>query len=136
MTTTTRTPLADRIAAAPISWGVCEVPGWGHQLDVDTVLSEMRAVGIVATEFGPEGFLPDAPAEKAKALADAGLRAVGQFVPVVLHDAGHDPLPEVVVAMEGLVAASASTVVIAAATGLEGYDERPDLTVDQWDTLL
>src|SRR5262245_53237582 len=24
--------IADRIAGAPISWGVCEVPGWGHQL--------------------------------------------------------------------------------------------------------
>ena len=22
-------PLAERIAGAPISWGVCEVPGWG-----------------------------------------------------------------------------------------------------------
>ena len=23
---------ADKIAGAPISWGVCEVPGWGYQL--------------------------------------------------------------------------------------------------------
>ena len=46
----------------------------------------MREVGIVATEFGPDGFLPDEPVEKADALAAAHLRAVGQFVPVVLHD--------------------------------------------------
>lgn len=129
-------PLLDRIAAAPISWGVCEVPGWGYQLDVDTVLTQMRELGVVATEFGPDGFLPDAPQDKAQVLADAGLRAVGQFVPVVLHDAPHDPLPEVEVAMESLVAARANVVVIAAATGVEGYDERPDLTDAQWDTLL
>jgi inosose dehydratase len=96
----------------------------------------MREVGMVATECGPDGFLPDAPADKASTLAEAGLRAVGQFVPVVLHDAGHDPLPEVETAMEGLVAARASTVVIAAATGVEGYDARPELSDAQWDTLL
>ena len=38
--------------------------------------------------------------------------------------------------MTALVAASASTVVIAAATGAEGYDERPVLDDDQWATLL
>jgi inosose dehydratase len=133
---TPRPPLTDRIAGAPISWGVCEVPGWGFQLDPGTVLAQMREVGMVATEFGPDGFLPDAPADKASTLAEAGLRAVGQFVPVVLHDAGHDPLPEVETAMEGLVAARASTVVIAAATGVEGYDARPELSDAQWDTLL
>jgi inosose dehydratase len=25
----------DKIAGAPISWGVCEVPGWGYQLGPD-----------------------------------------------------------------------------------------------------
>jgi inosose dehydratase len=134
--THTTTPLRDRIAGAPISWGVCEVPGWGHQLAPALVLAQMREVGLAATEFGPEGFLPDAPAAKARVLVDAGLRAVGQFVPVVLHDAGADPLPAVEAAMEGLVAARASTVVIAAATGAEGYDERPVLDDDEWATLL
>jgi inosose dehydratase len=115
---------------------VCEVPGWGHQLGPALVLAQMREVGLAATEFGPDGFLPDSPAGKADTLAAVGLRAVGQFVPVVLHDAAHDPLPEVEAAMEGLVAARASTVVVAAATGAEGYDERPVLDEDQWATLL
>lgn len=131
-----RRPLLERIAGAPISWGVCEVPGWGHQLDVDVVLREMREIGLVATEFGPDGFLPDEPDAKATTLAARELRAVGQFVPVVLHEGGLDPLPEVQRAMRGLVAAHASTVVIAAATGVEGYDARPDLTDDQWIILL
>ena len=47
----------DRIAGAPISWGLCEVPGWGYQLTPERVLSEMRDLGLGATEFGPPGFL-------------------------------------------------------------------------------
>ncbi|WP_405591142.1 TIM barrel protein [Streptomyces sp. NBC_01190] len=129
-------PLARRIAGAPISWGVSEVPGWGHQLEPGTVLRQMTEIGLTATEFGPDGFLPDAPAEKAAALASYGLRAVGQFVPVVLHDPGHDPLPEVETAIAGLLAADAGTVVIAAATGTDGYDARPALDEAGWTRLL
>jgi inosose dehydratase len=129
-------PLSDRIAGAPISWGVCEVPGWGHQLAPDTVLAEMSDLGMAATEFGPDGFLPDLPEDKARTLREYGLRAVGQFVPVVLHDPAHDPLPEVEAAMDGLVAADASTVVLAAATGQAGYDRRPELDDAAWATLL
>ena len=129
-------PLSDRIAAAPISWGVCEVPGWGHQLDPATVLAQMAELGVAATEFGPEGFLPEAPQDKAGTLSEYGLQAVGQFVPVVLHDPGHDPVPEVETAMEGLLAAGASTVVLAAATGGNGYDDRPQLDDAGWATLL
>jgi inosose dehydratase len=130
------TELAARIAGAPISWGVCEVPGWGWQYDATTVLAEMRAVGLAATEFGPDGFLPDEPGDKAKTLADVGLRAVGGFVPVVLHDPSHDPAAEVAVALEGFVAAGAGTLVLAAATGQDGYDDRPALDSTGWSTLL
>jgi inosose dehydratase len=129
-------PVAERTAGAPISWGVCEVPGWGYQLAPDAVLRQMRELGLAATEFGPDGFLPDDPEAKAATLAEYGLKAVGQFVPVVLHDPGHDPLPEVERAMEGLVAARASTVVIAAASGQDGYDDRPVLDESGWATLL
>ena len=128
--------LMERIAGAPICWGVCEVPGWGYQLDRETVLTQMRSLGFVATEYGPDGFLPDRPEDKAATLAEYDLRAVGQFVPVVLHDPDHDPLPEVETAMEGLLAADARIVVIAAATGVEGYDSRPELDDDQWATML
>lgn len=129
-------PIAERIAGAPISWGVCEVPGWGHQLAPDLVLRQMREVGLTATEFGPDGFLPDAPADKAATLASHGLRAVGQFVPVVLHDPDHDPLPAVRAAITGLLAADARTVVVAAATGADGYDDRPVLDAAGWSALL
>lgn len=126
----------DRVAAAPISWGVCEVPGWGHQLTPERVLREMSELGLGATEFGPDGFLPDAPADKAAVLASHGMKAVGGFVPVVLHDPSHDPVPEVRTALEGFTAAGAGTLVLAAATGLDGYDARPELDAFGWKTLL
>lgn len=125
-----------RIAGAPISWGVCEVPGWGHQLTPERVLTEMRDVGLEATEFGPQGWLPEAPAERAAAISPYGLKAVGAFVPVVLHDPGHDPVPEVERELDSFEAAGGDVLVLAAATGQEGYDERPELDDDGWATLL
>jgi inosose dehydratase len=123
-----------RIAGAPISWGVCEVPGWGYQMAPDRVLAEMHDAGLVATEFGPYGFLPAGPAERSALLRSYGLDAVGGFVPVVLHDPAHDPLPDVRRAFAGF--GDARTLVLAAATGRDGYDERPALTGEGWRTLL
>lgn len=78
--------LPRRLAAAPISWGVCEVPGWGRQLAPDRVLSEMAALGLAATELGPLGWLPLDGAEVRARLDRYGLRLVGGFVPVVVHE--------------------------------------------------
>ncbi len=126
----------ERIAGAPISWGVCEVPGWGFQLPPERVLGDMQELGLVATEFGPEGFLPDAPQDKADVLSSYDLAAVGGFLPVLLHDPGHDPLPEVDVFIDACIAAGAGVVVLAATTGQEGYDARPELDESQWAVLL
>ena len=128
--------LAARIAVAPISWGVCEVPGWGWQLSPDRVLADMRELGVTATEFGPEGFLPLDPAEKARTLSAYDLVAVGGFVPIVLHDAEHDPVPVIAAELAGFLAAGATRLVLSADTGLVGYDSRPTLTDAQWQTLL
>ena len=125
-----------KIAGAPISWGVCEVPGWGHQLTPDRVLAEMRDVGMVATELGPEGFLPSDPAALTTLLNSYGLRCVGQFAPVVLHDQDHDPLPDIAASLDAIVACGADVLVLAAATGADGYDARPTLDDSQWATLL
>jgi inosose dehydratase len=127
---------SERIAAAPISWGVCEVPGWGYQLESQRVLAEMVELGIRATEFGPEGFLPTDPKERAAALAEHGLDAVGGFVPAVLHDKDHDPLPAIRTELKAFTVAGAGVLVLAAATGLHGYDERPALDAGGWRTLL
>lgn len=125
-----------RIAGAPISWGVCEVPGWGHQISVDRVLHEMREAGLTATENGPDGFLPSDPQELARTLADHGLTSVGGFAPVLLHERGHDPVPGISGLLDGFVAAHADVIVLAAVSGRDGYDARPELTDDEWTTLL
>lgn len=125
-----------RIAGAPISWGVCEVPGWGFQLSADRVLHEMQQLGLQATEFGPEGFLPDAPAAKSEFLARFDLNAVGGFLPLLLHDSGHEPLPEVDSFIDDCLASGARIVVLAAVTGVEGYDDRPALDELQWKNML
>ncbi|HEX5300892.1 MAG TPA: TIM barrel protein [Streptosporangiaceae bacterium] len=127
---------ADKIAGAPISWGVCEVPGWGYQLEPGRVLAEMQQVGLAATEFGPYGFLPADPARMAEFLAAHHLTAVGGFTPVVLHEPGHDPAPEIERLLDGYDAAHAGVLVLSAATGRDGYDTRPDLDEAGWNTLL
>ena len=126
----------DKIAGAPISWGVCEVPGWGYQLAPDRVLAEMADVGLTATEFGPDGFLPADPAIMAEFLAARHLTAVGGFTPVVLHQAGHDPVPGIGRLLDSYDASGAGTLVLSAATGQDGYDTRPDLDEAGWATLL
>jgi len=127
---------AYKIAGAPISWGVCEVPGWGYQLGPGRVLAEMREVGLVATELGPEGFLPSEPAAMAAVLSQHGLQAVGGFTPLLLHVPGHDPVPEVDHILDGYAATGAGVLVLSADSGGEGYDTRPELDEQGWQTLL
>jgi inosose dehydratase len=102
----------------------------------ERVLKEMADLGIEATEFGPDGFLPDDPAAKAATLASYGLKAVGGFVPVVLHDGDVDPVPMVDKALDGFVAAGGDCLVLAAVSGLDGYDAKPALDNVQWGRLF
>ena len=76
-----------KLAGAPISWGVCEVPGWGHQLPPDRVLGEMASLGLSATELGPLGYLSGDPGDVRELLDRFGLGLVAGFAPLVLHDA-------------------------------------------------
>ena len=125
-----------KIAGAPISWGVCEVPGWGYQLCPDRVLKEMREVGLMATELGPDGFLPREPTTMASVLSQHGLRAIGGFTPLLLHVREHDPLPEVDDILDGYAASGAQVLVLSAITGSAGYDTRPQLDEAGWQRLL
>lgn len=128
--------MADKVAGAPISWGVCEVPGWGHQLAPARVLAEMQAVGLAATELGPAGFLPPEPEAMARVLERHALQAIGGFVPLRLHVAGHDPLGDVEPVLAQYAATGSGTLVMSADTGLSGYDSRPELDADGWARLL
>lgn len=80
------TTFLSRVASAPISWGICEVPGWGAMLPTPRVLSEMAGLGFRATELGAPGFLPTDPAQLKDELGAYDMSLVGGFTPVVLHD--------------------------------------------------
>lgn len=128
-------PHADRIAAAPISWGVCEAPDWGVELPAERVLAEMRTLGLRATELGPTGYLGADP-DAVRALLDRhGLRLVGGFLPVVLHtDAGD--FDEAEAAIRTLAAAGSEVVVLAARSVDGSYDRAVPLDDAEWRTLL
>jgi inosose dehydratase len=130
--------LLDRVAGAPITWGVCEVPDWGVQLDAERVLREIEQIGLRATELGPEGFLP-VDAERLRGLLSAhGLRLVGGFVPVVLHEGSvlDEQLARVRVSADLLTAGGADVLVLAASTDDHGYEGSAELDDDAWRALV
>ncbi len=124
------------VAGAPISWGVCEVPGWGWQMSPERVLAEMAEVGFEAMELGPDGFLPDDGAEAAELLGRYSLRGIGAFLPIVLHRPGELADQGASDAIARLRAVGAEVLVLAASTGEEGYDRRPTLDREGWEILL
>ena len=127
-----------RVAGAPISWGVCEVPDWGFQMEAERVLDEAARLGLTAVEAGPDGFLPEDPEEMASLLSGYGLELVGGFVPVVLHsqEARDSELASVERQARLFAAAGADVLVVAAATGEEGYEESEGLEDSEWDELF
>jgi inosose dehydratase len=127
-----------RIAGAPVSWGVIEIPDWGYQLPADRVLRDAASLGLAAVEAGPEGLLPRDPAEVAEFLAGYGLGLVGGFVPAVLHEPGvrDKELALVERRAKFFGAAGADVVVLAATTGSESYEEVAELDEGAWRGLF
>jgi len=127
-----------KIAAAPISWGVCEVPDWGVQLAPDRVLADAARLGFSAIEAGPPGFLPTDVRAAARTLDGHGLRCIGGFVTAVLHDrARRDAeLASVEQQAKALRALGSELLVLAAATGRDGYEDRTELSAGEWGTLF
>jgi inosose dehydratase len=127
-----------KIAAAPISWGVSEVPAWGTQLAPERVLADAQRLGFRAMEAGPPGFLPSDALAAARALDAHGLRCIGGFVTAVLHDRARRDAELAAVERQAawLRAAGAEVLVLAAATGRDGYEERTELTEIEWTTLF
>ena len=127
-----------KLAGAPISWGVCEIPEWGFQLTPDRVLGDMRTLGFRATEAGPPGFLP-AETPKARALLGRhGLRLVGGFVTAVLHEPSvrEAQLAEVQRQAAWLSSLGAEVLVLAAATGRTGYSASGAIDGAAWSALF
>jgi inosose dehydratase len=126
------------VASAPITWGVCEVPGWGHQMEPDRVLHEMARLGFQATELGPRGFLPEDGPRLTALLARHRLSLVGGFVPAPLHlrNTLHRELEAVDAAARTLAEGGAELMVLAATTGTVSYEAGGALDEAAWSTLL
>lgn len=126
-----------RLATAPISWGICEVPGWGHQLPVERVLGEMAELGFPATELGSEGYLPSDPEELLLLLKEHDLTLLAGFVPLILHE------PNMV---DETLRRAEATAALLAACGAEYFNTSPVTTWDwaprkelsqaQWDHTM
>ncbi|HUF99043.1 MAG TPA: sugar phosphate isomerase/epimerase [Ilumatobacter sp.] len=133
----TRAPFLSRVAAAPISWGVCEAPGWGTMLPYQRVLAEAQALGITAFEQGALGWLPTDPDEQRATLAAFGITMLGGFVPLVLHsvDQRAATMAEASRIAEAMAAAGGSYFVTAPVPALDDW-HRPELSDAEWDELL
>lgn len=130
--------LRERIAGAPITWGVDGSPGWGHLMDRDRVMSEMVDVGLAATEIGPDGYLPRDHAELREYLTGYGLSIVGGFVPAVLYrdDLIEDQLDYVDRASRQLASAGSEVMVLGPASHFDGYDTSIEMDEEQWTSFL
>jgi inosose dehydratase len=129
--------MLDRVAAAPICWGICEAPGWGVQLPVDRVLAEAQALGLRAFEQGAIGWLPTDPTEQRAKLGEYGMTMLGGFVPLVLHDPGQrdGQLAEAERIAANMAAAGGRHFVTAPVPSLTDW-HHPDLDDAAWAELL
>lgn len=126
-----------RLAAAPISWGICEVPGWGYQLPVERVLGEMAELGFPATELGSDDYLPSEPAELTSLLEFYDLTLLAGFVTLVVHepDMADETLRRVEAVAAKLAACGAGYFNTAPVMTLD-WGPRSPLSAIQWDHTM
>jgi len=130
--------LLERVAGAPITWGVDESPGWGYLMDRDRVLAEMTEAGLSATELGPDGFLPTDPGELRDYLAHYDMSVVGGFVPALLYqpDKVDSELEYVGRASRQLAATGSKVLVLGPSSHNPGYDMPFDMSDAEWAIFL
>ncbi len=127
----------DRVGSAPISWGICEVPGWGAQLPVDRVLSEMQSLGLRATELGSVGYLPTDPRELSDLLHRYEMQLTGGFNALALADPNRvDDMLERAEASADLLAAVGATYFVTCPVADPDNWTRPDLDGAAWRLLV
>ena len=125
--------VVDRLAGGPISWGVCEVPGWGAELSPDRVLSEMRELGITATEAGPDGYLGHDATSVRALLERHGMELLGGFLPLVLHEKqAHAESLASAERVATLFADTGATFLVSAIVGDLSWPARFELSDAQW----
>jgi inosose dehydratase len=136
-TDSTNDSFMTRLATAPISWGICEVPGWGVQLPVDRVLGEMAELGFPSTELGSDGYLPTDPTELRQVLGNHDLDLLAAFIPLVLHrpEETDEVLRRAEEAANLLAAAGGRYFNTAPVTSWD-WEPRTELTDAQWDHMM
>ena len=120
----------------PISWGICEVPGWGAQLPVERVLTEMVSLELTATELGSVGYLPTDPTSCGRCSIDTACRLTGGFNALVLHDDQRTDamLDQARAGADLLAAAGAESFVTCAVSDPDDW-HRPTLGESEWQTM-
>jgi inosose dehydratase len=126
------TSLDQRLAGAPISWGACEVPGWGVMPDPERVLSEMASLGLRSTELGPPAFFPADPAGLRETLGRHDLELAGAFVPLVLHHRSLGDAERLAREATTLLAGAGARTLVLAIVEDEGWTEPTGLDDDGW----
>ncbi len=117
----------------PISWGICEVPGWGTQLPIDHVLREMAELGFTHTEMGAIGWLPTDVDSLSTRLRQHELSLLGGFVPLALHNAAHaDQARSYAHEMAALLSGSGAQFFVTAAVSAPAEFRHIDLDDHQW----
>lgn len=131
------TSLSDRIAGAPISWGVDGSPDWGYLLPSDRVLEEMAYIGLSATELGPDGFLGETPEEARERALSVGLSVVGGFVPMLLHMPVENwqQADYANRAIKTLSTCGSEVLVLGPLLHRRGYDRSGNLSETHWETF-
>ncbi len=129
--------LLERVAGAPITWGVDGSPGWGFLMDRDRVLREMVESGLSATELGPDGYLPTDPTELGEFLDRFDMSIVGGFVPALLYreDRVEPELDYVTRAARQLASTGSKVLVLGPSSQHPGYDTPVDMSADEWTTF-
>jgi inosose dehydratase len=129
-----------RVAGAPVSWmmGVIEIPDWGYQMPAERALREASSLGLTAVDAGPEGLLPEDPAEVSDLLSRYGLGLVGGFVPAVLHEPAvrEKELPRVEERAKFFAAVGADVVVLAAMPDYKDFGRFVEIDGENWKVLF
>ncbi len=102
------------------------------------VLREAASLGLSSIEAGPDGFLPSDPGQARDLLAEYGLRLLGGFVPAILHrpELRQKELRTIARRAQEIAAAGGEVLVLAAATGLQDYEQRVETTQAEWTQLF
>ena len=125
--------ITERVAVAPISWGVSEVPGWGYQMEPMRVFEEMRSLGLRASELGPNGYFACDP-RVTQAMRSSDFSIIAGFVPLTFRFPSGmvDSVESLNDTFSGLKDVGSEFAVLAIAGAVTEYESRLRLTGSDW----